>query len=153
MHKYPLSFWEIRQIAAMGAVLVKWCQNLLRGYQNDQIRNRRLARDHRHGFSRGAAEVLAGYGFKPYVINRSSPTPRPHHLPGQGLHRRLEGIPGHLKYKKNTSLRGPQARTPGWLLLPFGQFTFWQSPGSSGCPIGATFYPRDCHTSVRTGSQ
>ena len=48
------------------------------------------------GFGRGAAEVLTGYGFRPYFNNRSSPTPRPHHLPGQGLHRRLEGIPGHL---------------------------------------------------------
>ena len=33
--------------------------------------------------------------------------------------------------KISTSLRGAKRRTPGWLLLPYGQFTFWQSPGTS----------------------
>ncbi|MBR5293321.1 MAG: hypothetical protein IKU31_00960, partial [Oscillospiraceae bacterium] len=31
------------------------------------------------------------------------------------------------QFEKELSLRGAQPRTPGWLLLPFGQFTFWQS--------------------------
>ena len=68
------------------------------------------------------------------------------------------GVSGpHHKQKEQekitVSLRGAKRRTPGWLLLPFGQFTFWQSPGFSGRRIGAPFYLRDCHTSVRTGSQ
>ena len=44
--------------------------------------------------------------------------------------------------KTTTSLRGAdRRRTPGWPLLPFGQFTFWQSRRFSGMLRG----PRDCH--------
>ena len=44
--------------------------------------------------------------------------------------------------KKTTSLRGAdRRRTPGWPLLPFGQFTFWQSRGPSYIPD----HRRDCH--------
>ena len=46
------------------------------------------------------------------------------------------------------SLRGALARTPGWPLLPFGQFTFWQSASfrprwgrAARCAAGVT----DCH--------
>ena len=81
------------------------------------------------GFSRGAAEVLTGYGFRPYFINRSSPTPRPHHLPGQGLHRRLEGILGHLKYKKRT--RHCEGRRPA----PQGGFSSPSGNSPSGNPL------------------
>ena len=33
-------------------------------------------------------------------------------------------------------------------LGPSGQFTFWQSPGFSGCRIGASFNRRDCHVGL-----
>ena len=96
----------------------------------------------------GAAEVLAGYGFKPYVINRSSPTPRPHHLPGQGLHRRLEGIPGHLKYKKEHVIAraaGPHPRVASLALRAIHLLTIpWIFRLPNWCDLLSTGLPHQC---------
>ena len=46
---------------------------------------------------------------------------------------------------------GAARRTPGWLLLPFGQFTFWQSVSPKCCHFGCStaktvrFWGTDCH--------
>ena len=54
------------------------------------------------------------------------------------------------RVKISTSLRGAKRRTPGWLLLPYGQFTFWQSAS----PCAALPVPdgdgrrTDCHVGL-----